>query len=132
MQAGGSGFRENVGAYRTGIWSHGRRVAGYSAIGMEAFAYIYIYISMLRNIVHYIIPHMSSETGPTGERYRKVVVFDYGIFPSLPSQLFSPLSCGQREGGREGEGEKENIWVIFYIFRVFLGGSMSISGIGDI
>ena len=80
MQAGGSGFRENVGVYRTGVGNHGWRVAGYSAVGMEA-----LHISMLRNRVHYIIPHMSSETGPTGERYRKVVVFGYGVFPSLPS-----------------------------------------------
>ena len=63
MQAGGSGFRENVGVYRIGIGSYGWRVVGYSAVGMEALR-----ISMLRNTVHYIILHMSSETGPTGER----------------------------------------------------------------
>jgi len=98
MQVGGSGFRENVGAYRAGIWSHGE------LLGTLLSGWKRLRISMLRNIVHYIIPHMSSETGPTGERYRKVVVFDYGIFPSLPSQLFSPLSCGQRE---RGERERE-------------------------
>jgi hypothetical protein len=68
---------------------------------------------------------MSSETEPTGERYRKVVVFDYGIFPSLPSQLCSPLSCGQKEREREHMGD-------FLYFQAFFGGSMSISGIGDI
>lgn len=63
---------------------------------------------------------MSSETEPTGERYGKAVVFDYGIFPSLPSQLCSPLSCGQKERGGE------SIWVISYIFRLFLGFNVNI------
>ena len=114
MQAGGSSFRESVGVYRTGVWSHGWRVTRYSAVGIEA-----LHISMLRNKVHYIIPHMLSETRPTGERYRKVVVFGYGVFASLPSLLCSPLSCCQRETEREREGEHVGD---FLYFQAFFGG----------
>ena len=78
-----------------------------------------VHISMLRNKVHYIIPHMLSETRPTGERYRKVVVFGYGVFPSLPSLLCSPLSCCQRETEREREGEHVGD---FLYFQAFFGG----------
>jgi hypothetical protein len=118
MQAGGSGFRENVGAYRTGIWSHGWRVAGYSAIGMEALC-----ISMLRNIVHYIIPHVvrngtDRRTLQEGSNFR------------LRNISFAALTVMQfvvmwPEGGREHMGD-------FLYFQAFFGGAMSISRIGDI
>jgi hypothetical protein len=109
MQAGGSGFRENVGAYRTGIWSHGWRVAGYSAIGMEALC-----ISMLRNIVHYIIPHVvrngtDRRTLQEGSSFRLRNI-SFAALTVMQSVVMWP----EREGG-------ESIWVISYIFRLFLG-----------